>query len=79
VKPFIQARGYTLSDSYIPYPLAYALFLFTDWTLWAIRLIHEVNLEVGKLIHTFIRYRISSAWHTVWFAMCPSCPIDPWA
>ena len=46
LKPYLDARGYTLSTSHLPYPLAYALYLITDWLLWVARPIHEVNLEV---------------------------------
>jgi len=46
LKPFLEARGYALSNSHLPYPLAYALYLVTDWFLWVISPIHEVNLEV---------------------------------
>jgi len=48
MKPYLESRGYALSSSHLSYPLAYALYLVTDWFLWVIKPIHEVNLEVGN-------------------------------
>jgi len=53
MKPYLEARGYQLSTYYVPYPVAYALYLIADWFLHIIRPIHEVNLEVDEKNSTF--------------------------
>jgi len=59
MKPYLESRGYSLSSSHLPYPLAYSFYLVVDWFLWIIRPIHEVNLEVDSYFsyQQLIQYR----------------------
>ena len=43
MKPFLEARGYSLSSRSVPYPIAYAFLWAREWLLWLIRPFHWVN------------------------------------
>jgi len=48
MRPYLAARGYSLSDKSIPYPLAYVCCGVLDWLLWVLRPFYEINLEASS-------------------------------
>lgn len=49
MRPFLAAKGYTLSENRVPYPLAYACCWSIDWLLWLVKPVFKVNLEVNQI------------------------------
>jgi nucleoside-diphosphate-sugar epimerase len=45
MRPFLAAKGFTLSEHAVPYPLAYACCWAVDWLLWVLKPVYKLNLE----------------------------------